>query len=190
MMVNRYITPLLVVAVAMGVYFLYISKVYQHIGQQLAQEQIIEGFLLEAQNARTELDQIIAQHRAFPPDANERLLVLLPDTLDPARLITDVNAVAARHGIAIKGPAVTLGRMDPDAPTEYLSHVLRFKITSTYPVFKSFLVDMEKSLAIRDFEGLAFKSTSFEEEARAASPLPPEFHVYNYEVELRTYSLR
>lgn len=180
---------MLVIAVSMGVYFLYIDKTYKQIAEQFARELAVEAFLEDAQNAREQLDKVKAEYRSFPTDADRRLKVLLPDTIDPVRLIIDINSIAERRGLAIRSPVVTLGVANPDQPSEYLDHSIRFRVVSTYPIFRLFLRDIEQSLAIRDFGSLSIKSAS-PSSGDSAVVINPEFAVFDYEMELRTYSLQ
>ena len=188
---NRFLTPLLVIAVSLGIYFLYIDTAYTAIGQRLASEKVIDGFLVDAQNARAKLDTIAAEYNAFPPDADERLKVFLPDTVDPVRLIVDMSAVAERHGLTLSAPRVSIGVADPDKPATYLKHSIKFKVISTYPVFHDFLRDIQSSLALRDFGMVTFDAPK---DTFTDSPIKtvvnPAFAVYDYDVELTTYSLR
>lgn len=188
MMLNRYLTPMLVIAVAIGVYFLYIDKAYKGIAQQLAREEVIEGFLLDAQNAKDELDKIIAEHRSFPPGADHKLEVFLPNTLDPAQVVVDVNAIAEKYGLILRAPKVMLGKPNLENPTPYLAHSIEFTMLSTYPVLRNFLRDVERSLAIRDFESLKL-TPEFFDQATESSPVDPEFQLFDYKITLKTYSL-
>ncbi len=189
-MMNRYLTPMLVIAVSVGVYFYVIDPRYKNIAQQLAQERVIEGFIIDANDAKNLLDKVIADHRSFPPDADHRLNVLLPDTIDPARLIIDINAVASRHGLAVGSPAVLLGAANAEEPNRLLEHEVSFKIVATYSTFRKFLWDVESSLAIRDFNAVSFASTAALEEASKGVAVNPEFEILFFDVYLKVYSLR
>lgn len=190
MMMNRYLSPMLVIAVSMGVYFYAIDKPYKNIAQQLAQEQVIEGFILDANDAKKMLDKVIAEHRAFPPDADYRLNVLLPDTVNAERMIVDVDAIAKQHGLSVRSPLVTIGKVDAQKPESLLEHELKFEVVSTYSVFRKFLYDLESSLAIRDFDGMSFASTITLDEVAVGDVASPEFQVLIYDVKLRAYSFR
>ena len=187
---NRYISPMLVVAVAIGVYFYSIDKTYKNIAQQLAQEQVIEGFILDANDAKNLLDKVISEHRSFPPDADYRLSVLLPETVNAERMIIDVDAIAQKHGLSIGSPIVTIAVFDSLNPNAILEHELRFKLISTYPTFRKFLYDVESSLAIRNFSEVAFTSAVSFDDTAPGIALNPEFQVLIYNVVLKTYSLR
>lgn len=187
-MISRYLTPMLVIAVSMGVYFLYIDKTYKGISQQLARELVIEGFIVDAKDAKNLLDKVIAEHRSFPQDADRRLNILLPDTVDYAQLVIDVEAIAMRHGLSVRSPIVLLGIPNPDVPKNFLEHGINFKVVSTYPTFRKFLYDMEASLAIRDVNGISFTSSASLDDV--GSGISPEFEVLIYDVNLKAYSLR
>ena len=186
-MLNRYLMPMLVIAVAMGVYFLYIDKTWKGIAEFQAQEKAVEGLLLDAQNAREALDKVVAESRSFPTDADARLKILLPDTLDPTKLVIDINAIAELHGLTLRSPLVEVSQHEPDMPKDYLTHTIRFKVISTYDIFRAFLKDVESSLAIRDFAGISIESSSAQDDTNIK--VDPAFMVFEYDVTLITYSL-
>jgi len=187
---SRYLTPMLVIAISMGVYFLYIDETYKGIEQKLAHEQVIVQFIEDANDAKNLLDKVVAAHRSFPPDADERLGVLLPETVDPVRLIIDLDTVAIRHGLTVRSPTVMLGRADPEKPGSLIQHELSFSLVSTYSTFRRFLRDVESSLAVRDFTSVAFASQTPSGDAETKTETNPEFQVLKYDVRINTYSLR
>jgi Tfp pilus assembly protein PilO len=190
-MTNRYLTPMLVVVTALAVYFLYIDTAYTEVSQKLAAEKVIAVYLADAQQARSKLDKIIADYEAFPPSADARLRVLLPDTVDMIRLIIDVNAVAEKNGLTLGAPTASVGVPNPEQPGAYVSHTIRFELVATYPAFRIFLHDLQSSLAIRDFASISFKSPNQKDAADGEKVVRnPEFDPYEYDIELTTYSLR
>ena len=186
---NRYITPLIIVTVALSVYVLFINQMYKDIQQQLVKVQELEAHLADAKTAREKLDQIALSYQAFPIDADQKLNVLLPDRIDSVKLIVDVESVASRHGLVLTSPSVTGGVVNPNSTDNYVKHSISFKVSSTYPLFREFIADVEKSLALRDFSGVSFISTVTAEN-QSTSIVRPEFVVFDYQVELMSYSLR
>ncbi len=189
-MINRYLTPLFIVLVSLGVYFLYIDAAYKSTQSALLDEQVLDGLLVDANNAREKLDKIVSEFRAFPEDAPARLEVLLPDRIEPIRLIIDVDSVAQRHGLTLLTPTVTLATQDPTEPDTYLSHKMRFTVAATYPAFREFLQDLQSSLALRDFSNVSFSAPQeISVDAVKKTAPNPQFAVFEYDVELTSYSL-
>ena len=73
-MINRYLTPLLIVLVSLGVYFLYIDAAYKSTQSALLDEQVLDGLLVDANNAREKLDKVVSEFRAFPEGGHEESL--------------------------------------------------------------------------------------------------------------------
>ncbi len=186
---NRYITPLIIVTVALSVYVLFINQKYKDIQQQLVKVQELEVNLEDAKKAREKLEQIALSYSAFPLDADQKLNVLLPNRIDSVKLIVDVESVANRHGLMLASPSVTDGVLAPNSTDKYVKHNISFKVSSTYPLFREFIADIEKSLALRDFSGVSFISTVTAEN-QSVSNVRPEFTIFDYQVELTSYSLR
>ena len=186
---NRYITPLIIVTIALSVYVLFINERYKDIQQQLVKVQELEVFLADAKTAREKIDEIALRYQSFPLDADNRLNVLLPDKIDSVKLIVDVESVAKRHGLILTSPSVTGGAPVPNSSDKYIKHNISFKVSSTYPNFRQFIGDLEKSLALRDFSNVSFISTVTAENKNTGN-VEPEFTVFDYQVELTSYSLR
>lgn len=184
---NRYAIPLFLMLLAGTIYVLYIDASIKNIKQQLAKEEEINGYLELAKEARGKLDEIELQYKNFPPDANKKLSIILPESIDSLKLIIDVNTVAKRHGLQVLGPAVTGADGDAQKSGGYAKYKLNFKVSATYPAFQEFLGDIQKSLALRDFNNVAFTATT--EKDAAGNVSKPENAIYDYQVELMSYAL-
>lgn len=184
---NRYAIPLFLMIISSAIFARYILPSYQDIKQQLAKEEEIKGYLVQAKEAQGKLDELKSQYKAFPVDADKKLNVLLPDSIDPLKLVIDVNNVAKRHGLEIISPAVARDAENPKSTVRFAKYTLKFKVTSTYPVFYELLADIQKSLALRDFSGVSFTAAPGPETASTVSR--PEIALLDYQVELTSYAL-
>ncbi len=186
---SRYIIPIFLTIIASAMYVVYLDATYQQIQVQLAKEQELLTYLADAKDARDKLDKIAAEYEAFPANADERLNVMLPDTIDPVKLIVDVNDVVEKHGMIAKNPSVSMESEDPKNPGKYRKSTISFGVSATYPGFRTFLRALESSLALRDFSDVSFTANA---SASGAGPaqVRPEFVVYEYTVIVSSYSLK
>lgn len=112
----------------------------------------------------------------------ERTRAALPQTQEGAQLLTTLEALANRHGLALKqiDISVTSGQEQPragaggrsvprpntrtPAPSPAANGVRALPITlsvnGSYEAFKGFLRDLESNLRIIDVEGIAFKAAA------------------------------
>lgn len=186
-MINRYITPVFLMLLSGAVYVVWVDAPYKDIAAQRAKAEVLRGYITDADNAQAELQKIAAQYDAFPPDGDHRLQVLLPKEIDTVRLIIDVNEIAARHGMGVNGPMVSKAASDEAHPQAYVPYSLSFKTTATYDVFRDFLADLERSLALRDIVTVEFVSAP--SIAANNGSQHPEVTIFNFNIHIVSYGL-
>jgi len=173
---------LILIALGVGLFFVFTDPHYQNIknlqlqaadyNQALTQSKVL---LAQRQTLSDEYDQI-------DPTNLDRIAKLVPDSVDNVRLIIDINGIAARRGMTIKGIRIAgaSGTSDTSIGPDnnpYGSISLTFDVTAPYPEFKQFLEDLEQSLRIVDITSLSFTSSDKNDQ-------------YDYTVTLRTYWLK
>ncbi|OGZ06037.1 MAG: hypothetical protein A2845_01290 [Candidatus Lloydbacteria bacterium RIFCSPHIGHO2_01_FULL_49_22] len=186
-MINRYLTPVFLMILSGAVYVIWVDAPYKDIAAQQAKAEVLRGYIADADNAQEELQKIAAQYDAFPPDGDRRLQVLLPKEIDTVRLIIDVNEIAARHGMGVNDPMVGKAATDESRPQAYVPYSLSFKTTATYDVFRDFLADLERSLALRDIVTVEFSSVA--SIAASSGSQPPDVAIFNFSIHIVSYGL-
>ena len=188
-MIQRYLIPLLIVILSSSVYILYVDATYKDIGRLIGNADVLKGYIVDADNARTKLDAIAEEYNSFPPVGVSRLDVLLPEKIDNVRFIIDLNEVAMRHGVQVLSPEVKMSQSSgPESSSlSFVPSEIKFKVVSTYNVFYEFLVDLERSLALRDVGSIKLKSIG--EKSQVSNIMKPEQMIYEYEVAIQSYSL-
>jgi hypothetical protein len=187
---NRYIIPLFIMFLTISVYVLYIDAGYQGIQHQLVREQELISYIKDAQTAQEKLTKISSDYSKFSPDADKRLNTLLPTTIDTIRLTVDINRVAEEHGMQASGLSISKGN-DGDVKG-VVPYAISFQVTTTYPLFKEFLDDLQHSLSLRDITSISFSAPQKTSSADLKDTIAlehPELNVLQYRVNLTTYSL-
>ncbi len=107
----------------------------------------------------------------------EKVKRLVPsvDEFDEAAFINDINNIAFRHGMFLRGVSVSglstgIKRSDErgsssDISAQYEAVSMGFGVTNTYTGFKKFLKDLEKSEQLLDITTITFGSASDTEES-------------------------
>lgn len=168
-------------------YVVYLDATYQKIQVQLAKEQEILGYLQDAKDARDKLDKLVSEYQSFPQNADERLNVMLPDSIDTVKLVVDINDAVEKMGMIMKAPTVSQGTLDPKGIVKYRETTVNFGVSTTYSGFRRFLRVLESSLALRDFSDVTFSASPT---TASGGETNPEFIVYEYSVIIHTYSLK
>lgn len=170
-----------------AVYVIWIDTPYKDVATLREKAKVIEGYIADADSAQAKLDKITEKYKAFPQDGDHRLQVLLPEKIDTVRLVIDVNEIAMRHGMTISKPMASKAAKDETSAREYAPYSLSFTTTATYKVFREFLGDLERSLALREIVSLAF--TSSESTPDSNGVVSPEYSTYSFGITIASYGL-
>jgi hypothetical protein len=177
----RYIAPVMFLLLSVALYLAYIDPMYVEVQKALVREQELVAYIADAKTAQSKIDDLKAQYTAFPPGADQALHVLIPDSIDPLRLVVDMDAVIGKLGLVMKGPGVIV---EPSEGSPLVKYRVNFSVSAPYSVFRSFLHDLESSLALRDMESIAFTVGG-----AGGTEFTGVNAVHNYNLNITTYSL-
>jgi Tfp pilus assembly protein PilO len=183
----KLLTPFLLIGAAIGLFFVFISPEFKTANDVHAQTQEYDMALSRAQLVGAKRDQLLAKKNSFNPEDIKRLQKLLPDSIDPIRLIIDMDSLANKSGSNISSIKVTDETPKAAAPAavgatavagpQLGSTLISFSVTMTYERFQKYLSDVEHSLRILDVASISF------------SPIDTS-NDYAFSVALRTYYLK
>lgn len=180
------IAPIFLVLASVGIFYGYINPNYRGEDVPMNIVKLMEERKKYAE-ALTNSDELVAERNKLVEKNNnlsgndlERLKKLLPDHIDNARLIIDIDGIASRYGlnirnISINNDAGSQGALGPDN-NPYGTLTLKFNVIASYEKFRSFLKDLEESLRVIDIAGISFTST--------------ETGSYDYTVTVKTYWIK
>lgn len=177
--------PLLAIFIAVGIFFAYINPTWTgSIADTKAAIASDDQALAAASQYAAQQNQLAAARDAIDPSDLARLNLFLPSSVDNVGLILDLNALAARSGLALSNIDVAMSSPDENTsdalPTSGASPVgsvdLSLSAVGTYPALQAFLAGVERSQRLLDVRDLMVKGS--------------ETGVYNYQMSLRLYWLR
>ena len=180
---TRLLIPAMLVALAIGLFVMYINPAYQEVKVLSAEAASYDDALNKSQELRQKRDELIKKRNTFSNENQRRLEYLLPDNVDNIRLIIDINNIAARRSLTLKNveignlggrsgerSALAVGSSgDPIGSVE-----LGFSVTAGYDNFVAFMQDLVSSLRLVDVEKISVK---------------PDGDLGDYKVTIRTYWL-
>lgn len=177
----RALIPIVLIGIALGLFFGYISPSYEAIKDLRADEARYDEALTQSRELQNLRDSLLSRYNTFSQSDLNRLEKLLPDNVDNVRLILDIDSIASKYNMRTRN--VTVSGADTDNTTIAAakqgavdSVVLGFSVAARYEDFMRFLKDLESSLRIVDVVGLSFDSG--------------EGDAYTFTVRLRTYWLK
>jgi Tfp pilus assembly protein PilO len=186
---NRNITALILIVLAVGVYFTYTSGQITVLKSIQAENNQYLSAINSAEKLIKLRDSVLNQYNSISDVDKARLDKIVPDNVDNVRLIIDISGIAARHGLTAAGITTSAdGNSSSDstaavvvpnsvAGSGSLSTVtVTFNVTTTYTNFIAFLQDLERSLRILDVSNITLTTSAN--------------GVYTYGVTLNTYWLK
>lgn len=178
---NRYAIPLFFVLLSVGIYIEYIDPTIASIQVDRTKTAEYTKYIQEAGEAQSQLEALKQKQEDFPAGYDQALATILPANVDPTRLIIDVDGIAQMRGLTIKSPSTKI----TEGSGPYLKHTLTFGVSAPYSIFRSFLRDLESSLALRDASAVSFTSAPLDDTVNVKSP---ELKALDYTLTIITYS--
>lgn len=181
-------TPLILIAVSIALFFMATDPIYKQVQDLQAQKSEYDDVLTKSQELLAKRSDLQKKYTAFSPSDVERLRKLIPDAVDNVRLIIDMDEIAKRYGLTLKGvnlddskgkngasdPVTTITAGEP----KYGTIGMGFSVSANYDTFLSFLRDLEQSLRLVDVTSVGLHAGS-----SATS-------TYSFDVSLKTYWLK
>ncbi len=199
----RLIVPIIMLAVSIGMFFMYTSKTYSEIEALKVKEASYDQALDNAAELESVRNQLLEKYALFTPGSIEKLKKLLPNNVDNIKLILEINDRAARYNMSLKNVKfnTTDGKTNQNTTIEESSARLaeknkdfntfevEFSTEGTYPNFVLFIKDIEQSLRIVDINSVAFSSPDVPATLGGVNPGRPR-DVYKYDFKISTYWLK
>ena len=188
---NRYLIPIFLVLLSAGLYIMYIDPMYAAIGAGNTKIAEYDKLLADAKVATQKIDKLRETQEHFPAGYDTALNTILPSSVDPLRLVIDINGIAATRGLYVKAPRVVVAPKDEQSVDNLQKNMITFTISAPYAVFRDFLRDLESSLMLQDLSSMTFSSAPKETDVSSENyyAAHPELRPYDYQVTAITYSL-
>lgn len=185
MSISRYILPFLLVIISGLMYVLYIDQTYQDILALRAKKADYETAINNAEKVRDLQAKLLSEMEAIDERDQGRLKKLLPQSYDPVLVLYDLNTFAQKRGISLRSPTVVIPPLDAkvDAQTTVTEVLVKFSVSAPYAIFRSFIADIERELALRDIRSLRISGAENEGPVLESS-------VFTYQVEIAGYAYK
>lgn len=182
---NNNVVPALALIVAIGIFFFYINPTWSGpIATMKASIASDNKALAAAITYATQQNQLADASNAIDPADINRLTVFLPSSVDNVSLILNLNALAARSGLALSSIDVMTntvttkssnnGVLATNNPVGSVS--LALSAVGTYSALQTFLRGVETSERLLDIRELVVKGS--------------DTGVYTYQMKITLYWLR
>ena len=199
---TRFIMPIVLIGIAVAVFFMFAQPIYNDISNLKAQVASYDNALNNSKELGNERDALTAKYNAIDPNNLTKLQTLLPDNVNNIRLILEIQQLAMPYGMTltnVKYDTTSTGVADSSsgviteqgtaqAPADYGTFNLEFSTSGTYDNFISFTKDLENNLRIVDISSVDFSSAIAPVVTPNSKTPAPE--IYTYDFKIQTYWLK
>ncbi len=205
----RFITPVILIGIAVAGFFVFTRPLYQDIIVLRAQGASYSEALDNSKALENERDKLTQKYNSFDPESLAKLKTLLPDNVDNIRLILEIEKIAAPYGMVLKnvkydttttadtttGAKAGVGQniatntvVAAQSRKDYGTWDLSFSTEGTYANFLNFTQDLEHNLRIVDIASIDFSSNAGGGNSVGATPVSSD--TYTYDFKIKTYWLK
>jgi hypothetical protein len=168
-MISRTLTPILSFVIALILFVFFVRPQYAEVKTIQADIDAHQKAIAQYTEFSNKLEAKIATKENRSALQNEQLDQLVPDDIDNAQILVDLEALAQRHNLLFGNTEVSSGdtelkrKSDPSAVEEdgdtLLTSDISFGLIGTYDQFKLFLADLERSLTLFEVIAVTFDSS-------------------------------
>lgn len=133
-----------------------------------------DGTLKNAESLVNQAKTMRAQYSAISPEDKAKIAVMVPESVDKVRLLSEVYGLGEDAGFSLDSLSYTDGGSIAGKGIVNIS----FSVKTTYPRFKVLMDNFEKSMRLYSIEGVSFVSPQ------------KEGDLITYQVRLKTYYLK
>ncbi len=182
---SKNLLNLLLIVATFALYYLAIGPLYTGTGgvwQPAASVQSLRTLnsqydetLSQADSLFTQAETLRGQYSRISNDQKDKMKIMVPDTIDKVRLLSEVHAIGVQSGLILSELAYSEGQT---LATGRSSAGVSFAVKTTYPQFKALMGTLEKSLRLFSVQSVTFSAPEQE-----GSPT-------TYQVKLETYFIK
>lgn len=161
-MTQRLLSVIFLLA-AIVVFMFWIQPLWDEVGQLQIERDAYLNSISNFRQFRETRDGLLSKYNAIPAQDLDNLRKMIPSTPDSGKIIVQFEDMSAKHGLLLrninvarqeKARARTIGT----AQTPYEIIPVTFVMSGSYRSFRSFLMDVEKSLRIVDVGLISFSA--------------------------------
>jgi len=183
------LTPLLIVVICIGMYFLYLSPWIKEIKSLALKKEEYNTVLAKTQELKDMRDAVLQDYNSISQEDIEKLNKVVPEKFDSVLFANDLNNMAVKYGLtikSIKSNSITQSDREQVLATEetipYRAYSISVTLTGPYAEFIKFLGTLETNLRLIDVRSLGIRYVKDEK--------VPTNDKSDYSLEVDIYSLR
>jgi hypothetical protein len=148
---------------AFALYYLVLSPLYNGAGSVWQPQQSIAALqqangdydvaIAQAGPLATQADILKKQYAGVSEDSKQKMKIMVPDSIDPVRLMSEVDTLATKAGFNLQDINYAQGQSSSASTGSYR---ITFTVKTTYPKFKQLMHSFETSLRLFSIQSVSF----------------------------------
>lgn len=186
---SKNLLNLLLFVASGALYYLVISPLYKGGGTLWSPEQTVQsqkalldqysGTIGNAEKVASEASNLYKQYQSVDEETKNRIKYIVPDSIDPIRLRSEVIGIAANKGFAVVSPTFT-------QDLQKKRYIIKFSVSTTYFRIKELLAEYENSLRLYSIRKVTFSTPK----ADANGLKKDDTELINFVIEMETYYMK
>ena len=211
----RSIIAIIIISLSIGFTFMYAKPMYDRTNETRQKLEKVSGTFTDVQKIKDLIDQTSATLSRVPQTSLDRFNAFIPETVDPIRFANMLKTIGVANNLVLQNikvddktneliPGVATSStlvkpaVEPSADQtaavsplkKYKATKASFAVVATYSGFLSLLEDLENSIAMMNITSLSFREYQDPATLKAPVSKTPPPALYEYTVELETYSFK
>lgn len=155
-----------------ALYYVVINPLYTGIGSLWQPEKGIvtlrdsnaqyDAALAKVQSLSEQADALRGQYEAVSPEVKEKMATMVPESIEPVRLMSEVNTIANGTGLIIHD--LNYSEIPASAAGTKGSYAVSFTVNTSYIRFKELMRNYETSLRLFTIKSVVFNVPTVEGE--------------------------
>ncbi len=156
-------SSIILLLLAVGIFYTFTSPQYNDAQELAAQASQYRDIVANVSKIKEARDNLLTSFESIPAAEKERLMKVLPDSVDSVDLARDLDTIASHYGITLQSlqvdPPTNAAQpmLSVDDSRPYESTIVAVSFVSNYQNFVKLLTDIEKNIRIMDVKGVTFR---------------------------------
>ena len=109
----------------------------------------------QVNDATLKISQLQTGYMSFPNDVKQMMNIMVPDSIEPVRLMSEVNSIANKSGLMLQDVSAS----KDTSPSSYADkYSVSFSVSTTYDLFKALMAKYETSLRLFNIDAVSFSA--------------------------------
>lgn len=162
---SKNLLNLLLIVTIFALYYLVINPLYKGVGGVWQPEYSIKALqemnkqydetLAQAESVSQQAQALKSDYAKISDVQKQQMKVMVPDSIDKVRLLSEMINISAKTGMPFSELSYSEGTANTSGKG---TAAVSFSVKTTYPKFKDFIAEIEKSLRLFSIQSVTFSA--------------------------------